>query len=435
MPGQHDPPAGETTPSVSVRRAVSVPPPDQEPGAELGPRTSGPAAPDPTTSGPATPDPVVVEPATSSAEPATSSAAPAPSSDGPARRRYFGLRSRSGAAEPVPDAAESARREEPQRQHSSASDEPDNDGGAGLLFASDHDHPDDPDRDEATQGRPRGPMLAAAAIAGVLLISVPIVVLGLSDDDERQTVSTKPVDGLALEPNMSDDEPPSTYVVESPSPSSSPSASKSAASKPDTEVKETPQVVTEKKPVEQATPKMEVKKEVKKPDPLTPRQLANALSHRVNVQLRSVETGKCADLPYFGKGKVDGPVRQYDCRPTTKDNQLWDLKVVDENGGPGGASLFVIKNRQDGLCVDLPNNGAAAHGTKISQYHCNGTSADNQRWWLDPHPGGYWLRNVLNNRCMAVDGGRAAGDDARLKVTDCGDTAQSAQRWSVVSVI
>ncbi|WP_436942764.1 RICIN domain-containing protein [Streptomyces sp. SudanB66_2053] len=361
----------------------------------------------------------------SSAESTTSSAAPAPPANA-ARRRYFGLRSRSGTAAPVPDAAESVRQEEPQ-QHSSASDEPDNDGGAGLLFASDYDHPDDPDRDETTQGRPRGPMLAAAAIAGAVLISVPIVVLGLSDDDEQQTVSTESVDSLALEPDMSDDEPPSMYVVESPSPTSSPSASK-----PDSEVKkEAPQVVTKKKPVEQATPK---KEEAKKSDPLTPRQLANALSKRVNVQLQSVETGKCADIPYNGKGKADGPVIQFGCRSTTTDNQLWDFEVVEGDGGPGGASLFVIKNRKDGLCVDLPANAAPAHGTKIIEYHCNAASTDNQRWWLDPHPGGYWVRNSTNNRCMAVDGGREAGDDARLKVTDCGDTAQSAQRWKVVQV-
>ncbi|MEV5872562.1 RICIN domain-containing protein [Streptomyces tendae] len=259
---------------------------------------------------------------------------------------------------------------------------------------------------------------------------MPIVVLGLSDDDEGQTVSAKPVGDLPLKPTLSEDEPPSTYVIESPAPSSSPSVSRSAAPKPNTKVKEATQAVTEKKPMEQVTPK----KETKSPTPLTPRQLVNALSNRVNVQMRSIETGKCADLPYFGKGQADGPVRQYDCRPTTKDNQLWDLKVVDADGGPGGASLFVIKNRQDGLCVDLPGNGSPPHGTKIIEYHCNGTGMDNQRWWLDPHPGGYWLRNSTNNRCMAVDGGRAAGDDARLKVTDCGDTAQSAQRWSVVSV-
>ncbi|WP_326615406.1 RICIN domain-containing protein (plasmid) [Streptomyces scopuliridis] len=291
--------------------------------------------------------------------------------------------------------------------------------------------------DDPPGDRFKKPLLAAASIAGALLIAVPLLVAGQNEREPDRT-PPKNVAGPVLDTERS--ALPDTRTSESPPPQVKPSKEEK-----DDEEEEKKKQQNYKKPPSASTvtpfiagklEPRETPKEVKKKPPTpTARELANALSHRVNVQLRSVETRKCADLPYFGKGKVDGPVRQYDCRPTTKDNQLWDLKVVDENGGPGGASLFVIKNRQDGLCVDLPYYGAAAHGTKISQYHCNGTSADNQRWWLDPHPGGYWLRNVLNNRCMAVDGGRAAGDDARLKVTDCGDTAQSAQRWSIVSVV
>ncbi|WP_181849692.1 RICIN domain-containing protein [Streptomyces parvulus] len=287
-------------------------------------------------------------------------------------------------------------------------------------------------------------MLVAASIAGALLIAIPLLVAG-QDEREPERTETKNATGTVPHSESSDipvayrNEPSASAVTqdgrkhegrgqkakdvgtpplgEQPLSSPSPTA-----------------LMLQKRPGAKVEPRKSPEVAEEKSSAPTTRQLVNALSSRVNAQLKSAETGKCADLPYFGKGKVDGPITQFDCRPTTSDNQLWDLKVVDADGGPGGASLFVIKNRKDGLCFDLPYYGAPAHGTKISQYPCNGTSADNQRWWLDPHPGGLWIRNVTNNRCMAVDGGRAAGNDARLKVTDCGDTAQSAQRWVIASV-
>ncbi|MEV5807218.1 RICIN domain-containing protein [Streptomyces parvulus] len=302
--------------------------------------------------------------------------------------------------------------------------------GPGTGSRTDYDPPGN---------RPKKPMLAAASIAGALLIAVPLLVAG-QDEREPERTETKNAAGTVLESEPSDI--PVVYSTESPHSSvgqeekkeeskgvGTPSLRKQALGSPPPTML-MPQKRLQAKVEPRKSPEA-LKKESSAP---TPRELGNALSARVNAQIKSAETGKCADLPYFGKGKVDGPIRQFDCRPTTGDNQLWDLKVVDTDGGPGGASLFVIKNRKDGLCFDLPYYGAPAHGTKINQYPCNGTSADNQRWWLDPHPGGMWIRNATNNRCMAVDGGRAAGDDARLKVTDCGDTAQSAQRWVIASV-
>lgn len=299
-----------------------------------------------------------------------------------------------------------------------------------------------PRSDDTPPGaRSRKHMLVAASLAGVLLIAVPLLAAG-GDEGEPERTPTGNAAGAA--PDNGPSALPDTDSSESPAASTGPDTKESEAAKPvpmpagqtpgsspnELPGKREVAVVAEDGTKPATTPEAAGKK----PAAPTPRDLANALSGRVNILLRSAETGKCADLPNFGKGQVNGPVRQYDCRPTTKDNQLWDLGVVDTDGGPGGASLFIIKNQQDGLCVDLPNFGPPAHGTKLIQYHCNGTGADNQRWWLDPHPGGFWIRNATNNRCIAVDGGRAAGNDARLKVTDCNDTAQSAQRWTIASV-
>ncbi|MET7320224.1 ricin-type beta-trefoil lectin domain protein [Streptomyces sp. NPDC005549] len=449
MPHQHDPPAGERPSSVSVRRAVSVPPPDQGPGADLGPRTPGAVAPDPTTSGstatgaaePSAPP----GPATMSAEPAPgtpeSAATAAPTPDGTARRRFFGLRSRSESTEPAPEEADPARAEGTRPEQSTADEEPDNDGRSGLLFASDHDHPDDPGPDEASPGRPHGPMIAAAALAGAVLIGVPIIVfVGTSDDDRptEQSVSSKPVGGEPLEPNMSDDKPPADYVAESPSPSASPSTAKKTAPEAVAEVKKVPAADTEQAPAkaESAAPRKAESaapgKETEKPAPPTRRQMANALSGKANVMLKNQLTGLCVDVPGEGKGKPAGALKQGTCRATTADNQIYDLKVVDKDGGPQGSTLFVIKNRKSGLCLDLSYYKSVRPGSKIMEYHCNSTTADNQLWWLDPNEYGNRVRNVVsNNLCMGVAGGDRSELDAALQLQTCSGKVFSSQRWMV----
>ncbi|MGW4020807.1 RICIN domain-containing protein [Streptomyces sp. NPDC005009] len=408
MPRQHEPPAGEATPAVAVRRAVSVPAPGDDPGADLRPRG---------------PEPV-------------------PASD--------------SAAEPV--AAEEGRQQEQeqeqqqqeQEQQQRQAAEPDGaeaEAAAGVVAAGNGDGAKadgNADADEAVPGRLRGPMVAAAAIVGAVLICVPLLVLGLTREEDR-TVETAPVGGTTLDPGTSDDIPAADYQAASPSPSVSPSGAESASGSPagsepksesksepspsrSAEVKAAPSSGTEKKADgEDGKPKAE------KSPAITARQLANALSTRVNAQLKNVATGKCADLPYNEKGTVDGPVSQFDCRPTTQDNQLWDLEVADSNGGPGGASLFVIRNRKDGLCMDLPYHGSVAAGTEVTEFHCR-PAEDNQLWWLVPRPGGYWIRNAASDLCMSVVGGSSAGNDARLQVARCG-SGTGEQRWSVVSVV
>ncbi|MFF6808886.1 RICIN domain-containing protein [Streptomyces sp. NPDC012403] len=452
MPRQHEPPAGETTPSVAVRRAVSVPAPGKDPGADLRPRTPEPApAPAPATATAPEPDsaagPDASVPAASSPEPVSE---PAPeSASEPAPGRRTGWRSRSAAAEPAAveegrRQEERQRRQEQQQRQTAESDGAESEAAAaGALLAGKGDGAGDANAstaaDESAPGRLRGPMVAAAALVGAVLICVPLLVLALSGDDER-TVETAPAGGTTLDPGTSDDLPAVDYQAESPSPSASSSSPEvksdaRATSGPlpsvsvtaDVEEKAAPRSDTKKTAEGKATPKAE------KPPAITARQLANALSTRVNAQLKNVATGKCADLPYFDKGSVDGPVSQFNCRPTTQDNQLWDLEVADADGGPQGSSLFVIKNRKDGMCMDLPNYGSVAAGTKVTEYHCR-PSADNQLWWLDPQSGGYRIRNAASDLCMSVVGGGSAGNDARLQVVRCG-SGSSALRWSVVSVV
>ncbi|MFI1419134.1 RICIN domain-containing protein [Streptomyces sp. NPDC020731] len=412
MPRQHEPPAGGATPAVAVRRAVSVPAPGTDPGTDLRPRGPAPA---PAPESAADPDAAVPVPTSSE------------------------RRSRAAAEEEL--------QQEQQQRQAADSDGAEAEAAAGVVAAGNGDGGKaeaGADADETVPGRLRGPMVAAAAIVGAVLICVPLLVLGLSREDER-TVGTAPVGGTTLDPGMSDDIPAADYQAAAPSPSASPSGARSPSGPPaesevksvpspsgsgeaDAEEKAAPRAGTEKKKDDgKAAPKAE------KSPAITARQLANALSTRVNAQLKNVATGKCADLPYFDMGSVDGPVSQYNCRPTTEDNQLWDLEVADADGGPQGASLFVVRNRKDGMCMDLPDYGSVAPGTKVTEYHCR-PDADNQLWWLDPRSGGYLIRNAASDLCMSVVGGGSAGNDARLQVVRCGSGA-SALRWSVVSVV
>ncbi|MFF9486140.1 RICIN domain-containing protein [Streptomyces sp. NPDC014676] len=407
MPRQHEPPADEATPAVAVRRAVSVPAPGNDPGADLRPRS---------------PDPVPASASASAAEPAASAA-----EEGQQEQEREQQRQRQAAE---PDGAET-------------------EAAAGVVAAGNGDGAKadgnaKADADETAPGRLRGPMVAAAAIVGAVLICVPLLVLGLTREEDR-TVETAPVGGTTLDPGTSDDIPAADYQAASPASSASPSGATSASGSP-AEPEPEPKSKAEPSPSRpagvKAAPSSGTGKkadgEAGKPKAenspaITARQLANALSTRVNAQLKNVATGKCADLPYFEKGSVDGPVSQYNCRPTTQDNQLWDLEVADADGGPGGASLFVIRNRKDGLCMDLPDYGSVAAGTKVTEYHCR-PAADNQLWWLDPRSGGYRIRNAASDLCMSVAGGSAAGNDARLQVARCG-SGTGEQRWSVVSVV
>ncbi|MFF0226223.1 RICIN domain-containing protein [Streptomyces sp. NPDC004629] len=410
MPRQHEPPANEATPSVAVRRAVPVPPPGADPGADLGPRTPDPG-----------PDPAAP--------------IPIPASPAPAPRRLFGRRSASAAAAPA-SAEQGHQREPEQRQRqAAASDGPEPDAETGVLFAGGDDDPDDPNAVGTSPGRPRGPMLAAAAIAGAVLISVPFLVLALSDDDENRTVKTAPIAGTTLDAGLPDDEPAADYTAESPSPSASPSASPSPSksASPSASASASVAAAPAARAVPPSAPKQTAGPKATKTAKPSARELANAASASTNVPLKNASTHMCADLPGQGHGSVAGPVNQHSCghmAPT--DNMLWDLRVSSKNGGPQGASLFVAANRKDGLCLDVPYYGTVDHGTAVSEYYCDATTADNQLWWLDPQSDGtYWIRNLASNLCLGVRGGAAAGENARLQVVKCVDTPTSAQHWTL----
>jgi hypothetical protein len=141
-----------------------------------------------------------------------------------------------------------------------------------------------------------------------------------------------------------------------------------------------------------------------------------------NVLIKNWATKRCVDVPGFGYGSVDGLVNQFTCIGGSGDNQLWNLEVRGE--GPRGGNLYLIRNVKDGYCLDLPDYGAQPSATKVSEYYCNGTTGDNQLWWLDERADGvYWIRNYSSDHlCLDVDGQRPTANDVPLIIFTCSDT-------------
>ncbi|WP_320773327.1 RICIN domain-containing protein [Streptomyces sp. CRN 30] len=286
--------------------------------------------------------------------------------------------------------------------------------------------------DEPPHGRPNKPLLAAAAIAGTVLIGVPFLFLGPGADDDppARADRAQPVGGTFLQ----DGDPaaaPTGGGYAPASPSATPEKSTPEAT-PEEKVEPVvqPQVTvtaTAKAPPaspSSSSPSPEKKKAVPaEPKAATGRVLPQGanFSTVTKVMLKNVMTGLCADVPGYGKGTVNGEVHQFTCN-RTGDNQLWDLVVAQNGAGPAGADLFLIRNSTDGYCMDVGGYGAVSSRTPVSEFHCNGTTADNQLFYLDKKSDGkFWIRNHASaNRCLDVAGYNGVGGKAaRLTLFDC----------------
>ncbi|MFI5774304.1 RICIN domain-containing protein [Streptomyces sp. NPDC051658] len=177
------------------------------------------------------------------------------------------------------------------------------------------------------------------------------------------------------------------------------------------------------------SPEAEKKKEEEAPKEKKQSTLADA--SRSRVLLKNAHSGMCADVSGYGKGAVNQPIMQYYCDGTDKDNQLWSMSVRGAGQGPGGADLVLFANVKDGLCLDVPMFGAQPPATKLIEARCDGSTRDNQLWWLDPvGDGTVRVRNYASNHlCMEVKDDSMARA-TQLQLDDCGTDADS--RWTVV---
>lgn len=276
------------------------------------------------------------------------------------------------------------------------------------------------------------PVLITAGVVVAIGATLPFAVTAWQHHDPAPAAQASGIPSAGLDGETPQTLPATLPTTATPTAKASPHASKKAAAHPHGSAG-APHPQTTGKSGGKSAPKGTVKpKATPKKTSAAPsaRDRANAASSASKVLIENVTTRLCADVPGYGDGKSDGPVNQYDCNSTDGDNQLWDLQVAYKSGGPQGASLFVIRNHKDGLCMDLPNYGAEPAGTAIEEYPCNRTKADNQLWWLDPRPDGtYWIRDYSSGMCIDLAGVGTAREDARLVQDSCYDNPADDFRW------
>jgi len=157
---------------------------------------------------------------------------------------------------------------------------------------------------------------------------------------------------------------------------------------------------------------------------------------RGDFAIQNKLTGRCADVPGFGRGTPRGPVNQFTCDFRTTDNQRWTFIPRGPARGGSGTEYnqYEIRNAKDGLCLDVPGTGANPDGTLVSEYYCVGPN-DNQRWYtVERHAPdgriGLWIVNTKSKKCLDV-AGHHAGNDARLTLFKCSDAASEDHYWRV----
>ncbi|WP_435241989.1 RICIN domain-containing protein [Streptomyces cucumeris] len=298
------------------------------------------------------------------------------------------------------------------------------------------------DGDVGSPGRPKKPMLAGAAMAGVILIAVPLLVVATSqDEDDRKKVASSADTVLG-----DDGSKQGEFVAESPAAEETKDGKKRSAPSSEGEADSNPAgsgppVGKEGEGGEsghQEGGKTAGEMDDGKAKPGTgggKTGVGNGThSHALPAVLsrtliKNNANKTCVDIPGYGKGANGGRIIQAKCNNRTHDNQLWTAQKKSKGGGPGGAPLFVIRNVKAGKCLDLPGGGAAKKGEKVKEAPCQGATADNQLWWLDKrHDGRFWIRNAASHN-MCLDSHAVKSKIRDLLISPCAPEKRNNHKW------
>ncbi|MEU3599345.1 RICIN domain-containing protein [Streptomyces sp. NPDC006798] len=310
--------------------------------------------------------------------------------------------------------------------------------GAAATAAGSGGDADGPDTREP--GRIGKPVLAGAAMVGVLLAAVPLLIMATSKGEEKNAVNT----GAAEHILNDEDDPAGAFIAESPPPSKP--AKKEPSKKPVEGKKEEskarpggggqaavppppPGTGPEAKSGQpgQSGPKTKPKSKPKSQARGAASDLPAVLTR---VLIRNNTNGTCVDVPGYSSGRPDTEIHHATCNNTNGDNQLWSVERRYADAGPGGVPLFQIRNVMDSMCLDLPGYGGVGGATGVTEYPCNGTTKDNQLWWLDKRADGkYWIRNYAsNNQCL--DSYSNSEKERQLIIWPCAPEGQNNHEWS-----
>ncbi|WBB58504.1 RICIN domain-containing protein [Streptomyces sp. WMMC500] len=309
--------------------------------------------------------------------------------------------------------------------------------GGGFGRRGQQSQSDDEYRAPGLLKRPVFVGAAGVAVAAVILI--PLIALGSSGGGEElnQSAATQEPDGrptTQLNPGVPDPTFPGTS---SPSSSPSPSDSPSGSKKPKPEETKKPKPKGTKDSPETAGPeKTEEPEETAEPRSKPPAGPSTGADPRVpkdEIVIRNKKYGLCLDLPGTGKSTPETRTRDAGCKPSGDDNQRWVLDLVDKGAGTRGADLYVVRNAESGLCLDLPGRGPGQVGWSIQVYDCLDSAKDNQRWWLHRRPNGtYWIRNQKSGD-MCLDVARKSKKDPHAKVTLYGCSDLDDHQWNFLT--
>ncbi|MGV9503299.1 RICIN domain-containing protein [Streptomyces sp. NPDC003642] len=275
---------------------------------------------------------------------------------------------------------------------------------------------DRPRQQAAPVGRPGKAVLAGAAVAGALLVSVPFLVLGGNDDEGRKASA-----GAGTVLGDDGQEAPGQFVVASPD--SSPSADvRKSTGKPRTTAPDAP-APSAGGDKDEAEPKKDTAAKEQPKAPAKERQSSrggggtsggndrpaaagSGVTFSSPVSLRSHLSGRCVDVPDgdFSDGK-----------------QLW---VWDCNNSAAQKWQFASDGtmRIGGKCLDVAGANYG-DGTPIQIAWCNGNAA--QKFTLN---GSHDLVNTVVGKCVDIkDNNR--GNGAVLQLWTCAGTDN--QKWSV----
>ncbi|MEU6670067.1 RICIN domain-containing protein [Streptomyces sp. NPDC046727] len=152
--------------------------------------------------------------------------------------------------------------------------------------------------------------------------------------------------------------------------------------------------------------------------------------------LVNTSTNKCADLPGFYATGPNTGVSQYTCNLTDSDNQRWFMRPT--RPPVAGYSVVEFVNVKSGLCMDLPGYGSVAATTRVSTFYCNSVpDNDNQEWVLEDGVGPsntyFHIVNYKSGLCLDVAGwvsdGSDLANDLPLTVYPCYNAAWANNGW------
>ncbi|WP_307711439.1 RICIN domain-containing protein [Streptomyces sp. V4I23] len=190
--------------------------------------------------------------------------------------------------------------------------------------------------------RPKKPLLAAAGIAGVILVAVPLLVFATDDREERKDKTA--LAGQVEQPPMDDEEPPAaTYAPEKPKVEPKPTKSTGTASH---------HSAPKHKPKHKPTP-TQTEVERRKAIKLVPAPTKASPPLPKVYRVTSADTGKCLTASGSERG---APLVIWTCDGSASQNWVFHEDKTLRNGS---------------MCVQLAH-AATANGTSFVVAPCTG---------------------------------------------------------------